>query len=229
MPSGELPPWVPAPLALLADRDATDARRVHVLTPLLFTLASAVAFASMHYERSAFGGGFFPLAALVVCVAAPPLAVAARWRVTARAAQAAYLALASLTPWLVFAWPASARLDYDGGAGGVLGSAVLGLSAFPLLLVLPATLWVLLREPMRCVRRSPIVASAAVVAGLAIVAEVFSARHPTADGLARYVGEQATFEATGDPGRYVRSLGDATLRQRRVGERCVTHLVRGFI
>lgn len=108
-------------------------------------LALAVAFASMHYARSTFAGGFFPLTAIGVCAAVVPLAAAARWRVTARATQAAYLALASLTPWLVFAWPVEARMDVDGDGGGALGASAIGLSAFPLLLVTPVTLHVLLR------------------------------------------------------------------------------------
>ncbi len=228
MPPCALPPWVPSPVALLAARDATGARRVHALTPLLFALSWVVAFASGNYERSWFAGGFFPLAALLVCVAVVPLAVAARWRVTARAAQAAYLGLASLAPWLVFAWPVSVSIDGDGDSGGALGGGVVLISSIFLLLVMPLTLAAFLGMPRWRVRGWPVAASATLVVGLALVAAAFSARHPAADGLARYTGEQATFEATGVPGRYVQSLGDATLRQRRVGERCVTHLIPRF-
>lgn len=100
-------------------------------------------------------------------------------------------------------------------------------SSLLLPLVLPATLTLLRRlRPLKA-RAWPVTVSVALVAGLALVAAAFSARHTTADGLANYLAEPASFEPTARPGRFAQRLDGATLRQRRVGERCVTHLSRG--
>ena len=107
-------------------------------------LALAVAIASLRHERAWYAGAFYSLAALAVCCAVIPLARALRWPVDARTAQAAHLGLASLTPWLVFAWTVAPRIDRDGDGGGALGGSALVQSSILLPLVLPATLAVLL-------------------------------------------------------------------------------------
>jgi len=223
----ELPPWGPSPAELLAARGRGGDGRVHWLTPLLFALAWAVALASMRNGRSWYAGALYPLAALAVCCAIAPFARARRWPVGVRTAQAAYLGLASLTPWLVFAWTVAPRIDRDGDGGGALGGAALIQSSILLPLVLPATLAVLRRLPPLKARAWPVAVSAALVAGLALVAATFSALHPTTDGLTNYRGGPPAFEPTDRPDRLVQRLGDVTLSQRRVGERCVTHLRRG--
>ncbi|MFO0605616.1 MAG: hypothetical protein U0324_20710 [Polyangiales bacterium] len=224
---GELPPWIPSPAELLAARGRGGGGRVHWLTLLLFVLAWAVAIASLRCDRSGYAGAFYPLAALAVCCAVVPSARARRWPVDARTAQAAHLGLASLTPWLVFAWTVAPRIDRDGDGGGALGGSALVQSSILLPLVLPATLAALRRLPPLKAHAWPILFSVALVAGLSLVATIFSARHPTADGLANYQGAPASFEPADRPGRFVQPLGNATLSQRRVGERCVTHLRRG--
>lgn len=224
---GEPPPWVPSPVELLAARGRGGEGRVHWLTPLLFVLAWAALIASMYCDRSWYAGAFYPLAAVAACCAIVPLARARRWPVEARTAQTAYLGLLSLTPWLVFAWTVDPHLDGDGDSGGALGGFALMFSSLLLPLVLPATLTLLRRlRPLKA-RAWPVTVSVALVAGLALVAAALSARHTTADGLANYLAEPASFEPTARPGRFAQRLDGATLRQRRVGERCVTHLARG--
>jgi hypothetical protein len=222
-----LPPWIPSPTEVLGDGDASKRRWVLALTPTLFVLSWVVAFCARNAGQSRHGGIFFPLAAIVVCVSVVPLARRTRRDVSATVAQTAYLALASLTPWLVFGWFAATRIDVDGDSGGALGIAALMGSSYMLLGILPLTLRALLRLPVLGGRDWPVFASAAVITGLAFASTIFSAAHPTADALANYHGMSVTFELNADAGRYESPAGEGlTLLQRRVGARCVTRLVR---
>ncbi len=222
-----LPPWIPSPSEVLGDGDASKRRWVLALTPALFVLSSVVAFCAHYADRSWYGGIFFPLAAIVVCVSVVPIARRARRDVSATSAQTAYLALASLTPWLVFGWFTAAGMDVDGGSGGALGTSALVCSSLMLLGILPLTLRALLRLPVLKGHGWPVYASAAVIAALALASTVFSALHPTPDALVNYREEHIAFERNDDTGRYECAAGEGlTLQQRRVGARCVTRLIR---
>ncbi len=220
----ELPPPVPSPLSLVELAHTPENNRwTHALTPALFALSWVVAFAAQAQAQSMYADTFLPLAAVMGCVVTLPIARNRRKRITARGAQGAYLALASLTPWLVFGLSVGPRLDADGGSGGALMTGPLLLSSLGLLMVLPITLLLLLRASVLAPRRWPLIASAVAVVGIALLSAVFSATHGDADALVHYEEVPVTLEATSAPGLFEHRVGYRdTLTQRRVGSRCVT-------
>jgi hypothetical protein len=193
----------------------------------LLVLALVVAAWTVSDPRGALVGARFPLAAIAACVLAVPVLQGRRGRLSAVQAQAVHLSLAVLTPGLVFAWVLVARSDADGDSGGALGAAALLLSAvFGLPWVLPATLHVLLALPLLRAGRWRVIASAALLGALALCAGAFALRHPTAEGASRYPDAgPVSLAPTATPGRFAAHFAGATIRQRRHGDRCVTHLV----
>lgn len=123
----------------------------------------------------------------------------------------------------MLAWPLSCRFDSDGGAGGALGTSVLLCSSFVLLPVLPLTIELARRLP---VRRLAVVAFRASVGVLVVVLIASTWRtltHPIDDAFGAYHHAVARFEpAPAAPGVFVAHTREGRLEQRRVGSRCVT-------
>lgn len=218
---------MPSPLSLVEIAHTPENNRwTHALTPALFALSWLVAFAAQAQAQSMYADTFLPLAAVLVCVVTLPIARNRRKRITARGAQGAYLALASLTPWLVFGLSVGPGLDHDGGSGGALHSGALVGSSMVVPLVLPITLLLLLRARVLAPRRWPVIASAVVIVALAGVSAVFSATHRDADVLVNYQEEPLRLQLTFLPHVFEQRVSRTdTLKQVRDGRRCVTWFV----
>lgn len=219
-----LPAWIPSPKELIAARDGGAGGWVHALTPLLFALTLLVAYVQGTHAELWCVGAVFPLAAIGACLAALPLARVAGRRVGAIDAQTLHLALASLTPWLVFAWYVDLRSDTDAGGGGALGNSVLVFSMIFLIVVMPMMLGALRRRPLVRVRRRLVGAVATLVTGFALAGVAAAATHRTVDALGAYrLNSQARTDEEIAATLWVHRLG-LHITRRRVGDRCVVDL-----
>lgn len=202
-------------------RSGTSGGWVHALTPLLFLLASVGTCGSLLLCPGSLEGLIYPLMALSCCLGALPLALLARRNIDGVSVQALYLTMLSLTPWLVFAWPAHARNDVDGGAGGACCMGVLPISSMFMLVVLPLTLQGWSEKRVLAPRPKLVWMSAGMISALALLGLALGIARPTRAGLVNYrervpIGIQTSAEG---PSRSYE--GEFSVSDSIGGSRCV--------